>query len=162
MIHQRDAYLKELANYVTIATRIKQVGRHLNMSSSLILLVQYLEASTWQFLDTRGAFPLMFAVASSKERHSHLTTLGFFLLPSPPPELPQPSSSSQSPLYCPSASPLPVSIWSKDPSLGMDLPCNSWWRKTGQLFSQHVQRWICLIFWKLSVNINSSPDGRHL
>lgn len=52
-----------------------------------------------------------------------------FLRCSPPPEPPQPSSSSQSPLYCPSMSPLPVSIWSREPSFGMDFPCRSYMRR---------------------------------
>lgn len=59
----------------------------------------------------------------------HLETLETFLLTSPAPEPAQPSSSSQSPLYRPSASPLPVSIWSSEPSLGIDFPCSSFLKK---------------------------------
>lgn len=59
------------------------------------------------------------------QKNSRFDTLKSFLLTSPPPEPPQPSSSSQSPLERPSASPLPVSIWSSEPSLGMDFPCNN-------------------------------------
>lgn len=65
------------------------------------------------------------AIKSTWWDNSHLETLRIVFLTSPFPEPQQPSSSSQSPLYRPSGSPLPVSISSRLPNFGIDFPCKS-------------------------------------
>lgn len=86
----------------------------------------------------------------------HLETLETFLLISPAPEPAQPSSSSQSPLYRPSASPLPVSIWSSEPSLGIDFPCSSFLKKREtklDVFSRkNIYKWTGMLsLWALGI-----------